>query len=115
MGILTFVAAVLAAVDVQKRNATLNGLHLGFMIVITLITSIASLIDLAVHKFALDTTNHILAAVILGMLVLEVPIVVIAVHRYRVASGSFHQDQEPPPKTSGFAGVNNSGLDAVYS
>jgi hypothetical protein len=103
-GFLTLIVAVIAGVGVQKRSATLNKLHLAFMITTTLLTVLGSLYEiLAAHQ------NTEVATVVLAMGCIQLPVIIIAFHRHRVERLSFLEAilEHPEHKASVAEYTNN--------
>ena len=104
VGFVTLIVSVIAAVGVQKRSATLNKVHLAFMITVTLLTLVGSLYEvLCAHQ------NTDVAAVVLAMGILQLPAIIIAFYRHRVERLSFLEAilEHPEHKTSITEYTNN--------
>jgi len=68
------------------------------MILVTLLSSIGATVQLIQNKFQFDSRNEVLAAVLLGALLLEIPIIYIA-HRHHADRRSFHENATEPQLT----------------
>jgi len=90
VGFMTLVASVLATVGVQKRSATLNKIHLGFMVIVTLLNMAFGIWGLVVSMGC-----KILAIANLCLLALELPVVAIACHRAQEHHLSFLEPESP--------------------
>ena len=86
VGFATLIASVIATVGVQKRSATLNKLHLVYMICITLLTSGGAAWELVGPH---EHHNQTAAIVVASHAALELLIIIIAFHRHRVDRLSF--------------------------